>query len=77
MTQAIVFSLRIYKKILSPALLYLFGRGCRFAPTCSDYSLEAIHRHGVYHGGSLAVKRLLRCHPLSKGGYDPVPKRLI
>lgn len=77
MTQAIVFSLRIYKIMLSPALLYLFGRGCRFAPTCSDYALEAIHRHGLGSGGALAVKRLLKCHPLSKGGHDPVPKRLI
>jgi len=46
---------------------------CRFQPTCSHYAFEAIERHGFAHGSWLAAKRLARCNPLSKGGYDPVP----
>ena len=72
------------KKILSYLLLLpvYFYRGyispmtppsCRFVPTCSEYAKEAIQRYGALKGGFLAVKRLLRCNPFSKGGYDPVP----
>ncbi len=47
---------------------------CRFAPTCSEYMMEAIEIYGVFRGIYMGIKRLLRCHPLSSGGYDPVPK---
>lgn len=47
---------------------------CRFVPTCSEYAYVAIERFGALHGGYLALKRLLRCHPLCRGGYDPVPQ---
>lgn len=49
------------------------GRQCRYSPTCSWYALEALRVHGGFRGAWLAAKRVGRCHPLSKGGYDPVP----
>lgn len=58
-----------YQRLLSP----LLGRSCRFEPTCSHYAAGAIERHGAMRGGMLAAGRLSRCHPLSAGGYDPVP----
>ena len=51
----------------------LVGSCCRFQPTCSEYAREAIKKHGIIKGGWLTVKRLCRCHPWAKGGYDPVP----
>jgi uncharacterized protein len=61
--------LRGYKVVVSP----LFRGSCRFLPSCSDYAAEAIRRHGLTRGVWLAARRLARCHPLCKGGYDPVP----
>jgi len=49
---------------------------CRFIPTCSHYAHLAISRYGAFHGGVMAVSRIIRCHPFSKGGYDPVPEDL-
>lgn len=60
--------LRGYKWAISP----LFPPSCRYVPTCSEYAQEAIERYGVLRGGWMAGWRLLRCHPLVKGGYDPV-----
>ena len=61
--------LAFYKAAISPWL----PRACRFEPTCSVYAREAIERHGFLRGSSLAFRRLLRCHPIHRGGYDPVP----
>jgi hypothetical protein len=71
--RAALFALRFYKAYLS----ILFAGSCRFEPTCSRYSYEAIERFGVLRGSWLGLQRLLRCHPLSrKFGYDPVPEKL-
>jgi uncharacterized protein len=61
--------IRFYQKVISP----LFPPSCRFTPTCSHYSYEAIQKHGFIRGSWLAIKRIGRCHPFSPGGYDPVP----
>jgi putative membrane protein insertion efficiency factor len=61
--------IRLYQLTLSPWL----GRQCRYDPTCSHYATEAIERFGVLRGGWLAAKRLGRCHPWGRSGYDPVP----
>ena len=60
---------RLYRLTLSPWL----GRSCRFQPTCSQYAIEALERHGVFRGGRLAAMRIARCHPWGGSGYDPVP----
>jgi uncharacterized protein len=69
MKSALLFLLRMYKKILSP----LVGQHCRFYPTCSEYMAEAVNKFGAAKGVGLGIKRLLRCHPFHKGGLDPVP----
>ncbi len=61
--------IRAYQWVLSPVL----PASCRFAPTCSDYALQAIAGHGPIRGGWLAVRRLARCHPWGGAGWDPVP----
>lgn len=67
--KAMVRLLRAYKKTISP----LLPPACRFEPTCSEYAAEAIQTHGVAGGTWLTVRRLLRCHPFCRGGFDPVP----
>ncbi len=62
--------LRAYKRLISP----LLPPACRHVPTCSEYALEAVERHGALRGLALALWRLLRCHPFARGGYDPVPE---
>jgi putative membrane protein insertion efficiency factor len=68
---AVAGALRAYKRVVSP----LLPPACRFHPTCSAYAAEAVERHGVARGAVLAAWRLLRCHPWSEGGFDPVPPR--
>ncbi len=66
----------IYKNIFSKTLRLLFGGGCRYSPTCSEYSQQAMNRFGLGRGTWMSIKRLLRCHPFSKAGfYDPLPSR--
>jgi len=70
--------LKVYKATLSPFLALLTGgpgTGCRFAPTCSEYFVEAVEVHGLMVGTWLGLKRILRCHPWGSSGYDPVPAR--
>lgn len=61
--------IRFYKKFISPAL----PPSCRYYPTCSEYTYQAIEKYGVLHGGWMGFKRIMRCHPFTRGGYDPVP----
>lgn len=70
MKKLMLILLRIYKKYLSPAN---FGiHTCRFTPSCSEYTYEAIEKYGAIKGSVMGAKRLVRCNPFSKGGYDPV-----
>jgi uncharacterized protein len=69
MRQLIRVLIRAYQLAISP----LLGARCRFHPSCSQYALEAVERHGSRRGGWLAIRRLARCHPFHPGGYDPVP----
>jgi len=66
---AVIGLLRVYKRFLSP----LLPPACRFYPSCSEYAMQAVELHGVPRGTWLALRRLARCHPFCKGGYDPVP----
>jgi len=67
--RAVQFVLRTYKRLVSPMLPH----SCRFVPTCSEYAMEAVERHGVVRGSWLAIRRLLRCHPFARAGVDLVP----
>lgn len=64
-----IAGIKMYRKYLSP----LKTTKCPYTPTCSEYGLEAVERYGAIKGGALATWRILRCNPLSHGGYDPVP----
>jgi putative membrane protein insertion efficiency factor len=61
--------IRFYKYVISPFL----GRRCRFFPSCSEYTAEAVEKHGALKGALLGLKRISRCHPWNPGGFDPVP----
>lgn len=67
--RALLWLIRFYRATLSPH----HPACCRFTPTCSQYALEAVEKYGALKGGWLALRRILRCHPFGKGGYDPVP----
>ena len=68
MKQILLFLIKIYQNFFSGA----FGRRCRFYPTCSEYSRQAITKYGAIKGTFLSVKRILKCHPFHKGGYAPL-----
>lgn len=69
MKRFLIAIVRGYKKYISP----LVPPSCRFTPTCSEYAMEALNKHGAWKGSLLAIWRILRCNPFCKGGYDPVP----
>ncbi|MBO4853629.1 MAG: membrane protein insertion efficiency factor YidD [Oscillospiraceae bacterium] len=69
MKNALLRAIRFYQRQISP----LSPPRCRFIPTCSEYAAQAVEKYGAVKGGWLACRRLLRCHPFHKGGYDPVP----
>ena len=73
MTRILLAILALYRRWLSPAVHSLGVGGCKFLPTCSEYAVQAIAMHGALRGTSLALWRLLRCHPFSRGGLDQVP----
>ena len=70
MKKIIIGLIRFYQKFISP----LFPPTCRFYPTCSEYTVQAVERFGVVKGLYLGLRRVLRCNPLNEGGYDPVPE---
>ena len=69
-TYILVKLIKFYKYLISP----LIGHSCRYLPTCSDYSIEALKTFGFFKGFSLSIKRILSCHPWGGGGFDPVKK---
>lgn len=69
MRRVALWMIRGYQIAISP----LFPPSCRFEPTCSNYGYEAIAKYGIIKGGWMAFRRILRCHPWNRGGYDPVP----
>jgi uncharacterized protein len=70
MQTIILYFIKAYRMLLSPFL----GQACRFEPTCSRYTEQAIKNHGVLKGSALGAKRICRCHPWNEGGFDPVPE---
>jgi len=69
LVQPLLVLIRVYQLAISPML----GNRCRFYPSCSEYSMEALRRHGLFRGLWLSVRRVGRCHPWHPGGYDPTP----
>jgi uncharacterized protein len=68
-SKLLICLIKSYQYLLSP----FFGQQCRFAPTCSQYAIEAIQKHGALKGMYYTIRRLLRCHPWHTGGHDPIP----
>ncbi|HPC39366.1 MAG TPA: membrane protein insertion efficiency factor YidD [Spirochaetota bacterium] len=69
MSNLIILMISIYRTVISPVL----PRSCRYYPSCSAYAIDAVKKHGPVKGSYLAARRILRCHPLHEGGFDPVP----
>lgn len=70
MKKILIALIKFYRKNLSPLKRY---NSCKFIPTCSEYALQAVGKYGALKGSRLAVKRICKCNPLSKGGFDPLP----
>jgi uncharacterized protein len=75
MKSMVRFFIRVYQRFLSPALHFIGGpgSGCRFTPTCSEYFLQCVEKHGALRGSWLGIRRIARCHPWGGQGHDPVP----
>ena len=71
LAKPMILIIRVYQKWISP----LFTAKCRYQPTCSQYCVEALQKHGFWRGGFLGLKRIFSCHPWGGSGYDPVPKK--
>ena len=69
LARRLILPIRFYQKYISP----LSPPSCRYTPTCSQYAIEALRKHGPFKGTYLAIRRILRCHPWGGSGYDPVP----
>tara|TARA_Y100000022_G_C13078269_1_gene296586 strand:- start:410 stop:649 length:240 start_codon:yes stop_codon:yes gene_type:complete len=72
LTYILIKFIKTYKFLISP----LLGHSCRYLPTCSEYSIEALKKFGLIKGTFLSIKRILSCHPWSKGGFDPIEKQI-
>ena len=70
MKKVLLAAIKAYRLGISP----LLGSNCRYLPSCSEYTAEAIATHGAWRGTVLGIRRILRCHPFARGGYDPVPQ---
>lgn len=66
-----IFLIKLYRLILSP----IFGRNCRFSPTCSEYAMTALNKFGLFFGSYLTIKRILKCNPFVEPRFDPVPEK--
>lgn len=73
MSKLAIGMIRVYQRFVSPLLVSWLGARCRFNPSCSQYTIEAIEKHGAIKGVFYGVYRIARCQPFCKGGYDPVP----
>ena len=71
-TYILILLIKCYKFLISP----LLGQSCRYLPTCSEYSIEALKTYGFFKGLFLSIKRILSCHPWGQGGFDPVKKEM-
>ena len=72
LTYILIKFIKCYKFLISP----LLGQSCRYLPTCSEYSIEALKTYGLFKGLFLSIKRILSCHPWGRGGFDPVKKEM-
>jgi len=70
----LIYTIKIYKSLISPLLETVFGKGCIFTPTCSEYAVDAIEKYGLRRGVNYSIRRFLRCHPGTIPAYDPVPE---
>jgi uncharacterized protein len=73
MKYLILFPLYLYRFIVSPFLVSILGHGCRFTPTCSEYSIAVIKKYGILKGIALSLRRFSKCQPWSKTHFDPIP----